>query len=87
MSAALVAAVSAQLAAARKLRDAIEKDYPIDGPIKWVTNGDRVYCGIVVMHGYGERICVRNTETGRTRWITAGDVVQAFVRANTGVPA
>ena len=53
----------------------IERDYPVGRAIRWQqTYQGTVYNGTVTMHGYMDRIQVRNSRTGAVYWITAGKV-------------
>lgn len=74
----LVKLKDAARAAEKALDDAIAAAFPEDKAITWKRGrGDGVKYGHVVMHGDGERIKVRNDDTGKDYWITLYDVLNA----------
>lgn len=53
--------------ATAEINEILKRDFPPGTPIHF-EDRKRVYSGVVVMNGYGGRICVRNNHTGRERW-------------------
>lgn len=67
---ALVAVHAAQRTADRVLIE----DYPVGAEIRWQMGADctsPIYTGTVLMHGYSDRVQVRNDRTQREYWIHA----------------
>jgi hypothetical protein len=72
VSARLVAAKAALLDAQKAYEKVLREDYPINGRVRWDRLG--THSGIVLQHGYGGRLQVKNTNTGRTYWITGAHI-------------
>ncbi len=51
-------------------------EYPVKSAVSWRKNG--LHNGKVVAHGYGDRIRVQNSRTGKKYWIHAYDIVNAM---------
>jgi hypothetical protein len=64
-------------AAERALGETLLREYPVGGAVCWLSNGPTVRYGRVLMHGHGDRLCVRNELTGKSYWIGAYNVRQA----------
>ena len=58
------------------LRDAILKELPKHAAVSWVRNAGRTYHGTIIDHGFGHRLYVHNTDTGRNLWISISDVLR-----------
>lgn len=72
MSAAVHRARRACAYADTRLQEVLRRDYPLGHSIAWVTkfNGP-VARGVVVMHCHGDRIKVRNRDTGKELFINS----------------
>jgi hypothetical protein len=65
----------------RKAQAVYEKtlraEYPIGAGVRWVHN-KHVRSGVVIEHGRGHRLKVRNGYTEATHWIDSAEIVQAY---------
>lgn len=76
MSESLVRALDRRLLAERDVMEILRRDYPVGHRVAWERSG--VHEGIVVSHGYDDRIKVRNTRTRKEFWIYAFHIVNAM---------
>lgn len=69
-------------AAAEMARVNFNLGWPIGGDIEWVNarSPSQVQFGVVLRHGYGERVYVRNEATRAEYWISHHDVFEAMKR-------
>lgn len=57
----------------------LREDYPVGVAVQWANDLRRpAHDGVVIDHGYGGRIKVRNRRTGAERWIRASAIVMAM---------
>lgn len=77
MSAALIVAHSMVRKASENLHKVLRQEYPINSKVRWVYR-QHLRNGTVIEHSFGDRIRVRNDLTGKTLWISAYDVLQAY---------
>lgn len=75
MSKRVKEALADRAAAENALSEVIKAEYPIGSPIAWEMSGD-VRLGTVVRHGYGDRINVKNQQSGKTYWIYAYRIIE-----------
>jgi hypothetical protein len=66
--------LKARGAAEAALENALKHDYPPGTTIRWSWGRGR-HVGTVVRNSYGDRIQVRNDLTGKTRWISAFNII------------
>lgn len=76
MSEDLIDAIKARKAADDEIVATLRRDYPVGALVAW-KRGSRTHAGHVLLHGYGERLKVRNALTDRSYWIAAIDVARA----------
>jgi len=79
MSKALTIALNQRRSAELKVAAVLKQDYPLGAPIAWTRGGNNLLRrGSVVQHAYGDRIMVRNAQTGRELFIHAHDIHSDF---------
>jgi hypothetical protein len=78
MSKALARALERRREAEDKVGRTLRRDYPLGGKVEWKRNG--LHEGIVLLHGYEDRIKVRNVQSGHEVWIYAYCIVEAWDR-------
>jgi hypothetical protein len=78
MSKALAVALEHRREAEDKIERTLRRDYPLDAQVAWKRNG--IHDGIVIQHGCGDRIKVKNIQSGREFWIYAYCIVEAQKR-------
>lgn len=76
MSKALARALDDRSKAEAKIEGVLKDDYPVNASVVWKRNG--LHDGIVIQHGCGDRIKVRNVQSGRELWIYAYCIVDAL---------
>jgi hypothetical protein len=79
MSERLMKARAVVRAAEQLAEQVLREDYPAGGFVRWLRNG--AHQGTVMWHGVGDRIRVKNAATGKSLWITAGDICRAPLTA------
>ena len=62
--------------AQRQADTVLYSQWPVGSEITWTTNGANRFKGIVIAHGYSDRIKVRRNNTGRERWLHARQVIE-----------
>ena len=75
MSIALARALERERKAEDDVERVLRRDYPLGAQLKWKRGS--LQSGVVLQHGQGDRIKVRNERTGREFWIYAFSVVEA----------
>ncbi|WP_445493141.1 hypothetical protein [Rhodopseudomonas sp. RCAM05734] len=62
-------------AADYRINDLLRVQFPLGSEIRWCRSGSgKPILGIVLAHGYRDRIRVKNLQTERSYWIHAHDV-------------
>jgi hypothetical protein len=65
--------------AARAIGEIVEREFPVDAHLSFHDHGKNVvYSAVVVMHGHGGRLKVRNLHTNTERWIYPERIHPAF---------
>ena len=76
MSNTLARALARRSEADDRIERTLKCDYPLDAHVEWKRNS--VHEGIVIGHGTGDRIKVRNIQSGHEVWIYAFNIVDAL---------
>ena len=77
MSKALARALEGRRKAQAAIDQVLKRDYPSGVEVTWKRNG--IHEGTVVFYGgFGDRIKVKNANTGRELWIHAYCIVDAM---------
>jgi len=76
-TARLRAARNSALAAERAYHEELKRSCPLGSEICYEKSAGVVVAGVVIGHGYGEKVKVRATLSGREYWVSAYSILKA----------